>query len=346
MKGIGKVTNPREGEVLETWDNVFFDVKGLTHPPDRVVAFIRFFPSVDGDRLRDGRRYRKVYSLKDRYTILESRFPQYLVYDPVFDEYLCEVPYSDIKFLHDPVNFLREIRLRKRRPDNLTLKALKFAELLKENSNIPWSSIGISGSVMIGMHKQSSDIDILIYGSRNCLSVYENLKTLLKDEGPVKPYGEEGLRKLFLFRYKDTHMSYEDFKRVESRKVTQGIFEDRDFFIRFVKNFEENDERYGEFTYRKAGWAKVKARIIDSSDSIFTPCRYRIDDVEILSGKKVNPIVEISSFRGRFCDQAREGEEIIAQGKLERAKESGDSQHYYRLLLGDAPSDYMILADG
>ncbi|MEM2875842.1 MAG: hypothetical protein QXL67_02685, partial [Candidatus Bathyarchaeia archaeon] len=76
--------NPREGEVLETWDNIFFDVKGLIHPPDRIVAFIRFFPSADGDRVKDGKKYRKVYSLKDRYRLLEDSLSKYLVYDPVF----------------------------------------------------------------------------------------------------------------------------------------------------------------------------------------------------------------------------------------------------------------------
>jgi predicted nucleotidyltransferase len=39
----------REGDLIETRSNAFFDVKGLVHPPRKVVAFIRFFPNPKGD---------------------------------------------------------------------------------------------------------------------------------------------------------------------------------------------------------------------------------------------------------------------------------------------------------
>ncbi|MEM2875841.1 MAG: hypothetical protein QXL67_02680, partial [Candidatus Bathyarchaeia archaeon] len=229
--------------------------------------------------------------------------------------------------------------------DGLSLKAIELAETLKEGSRIPWSGIGISGSVMVGMHNQSSDIDITVYGSKNCLSVYKTLRDLVEVNESVKPYDEEDLKRLFLFRYRDTCMRYEDFKRVESRKVTQGKFKGRDFFVRLVKNVDEESERYGTTLYRRVGWARLKARVVDCSDALFTPCRYQIDDVAVLSGKKVEPILEVASFRGRFCDQAREDETILSQGKLERVEKLGGYQPYYRLLLGGEPSDYMILAN-
>ena len=78
----------REGDLLETGDNVLFDVKGLVHPSNRVVAFLRYVPDPDGDRERAGTRYRKVYALSERYALLRQAFPQYLVYDSVFNERL------------------------------------------------------------------------------------------------------------------------------------------------------------------------------------------------------------------------------------------------------------------
>jgi predicted nucleotidyltransferase len=90
------------------------------------------------------------------------------------------------------------------------------------------------------------------------------------------------------------------------------------------------------------GYAKIKARVIYDSQMIFTPCHYKIDDLKIVEGSTTEPIQEIVSFRGRFCEQARNGETVMAQGKLEKVQRKG-AQEYYRLLLGNKVSDYMIL---
>ena len=76
--------------------------------------------------------------------------------------------------------------------------------------------------------------------------------------------------------------------------------------------------------------------------SIPFPSRYKVEEVKTLEGSSIEPIEEIVSFRGRFCDQARNGEFVIAQGKVERLKEGNCEK--LRLLLGKQVSDYMILA--
>jgi predicted nucleotidyltransferase len=64
--------------------------------------------------------------------------------------------------------------------------------------------------------------------------------------------------------------------------------------------------------------------------------------VQVLEGVE-KPISEIASFRGRFCEQAENGEVVVAQGKLERMQNKA-GQVRFRLLLGNKPSDFMILA--
>ena len=78
----------REGDFIETFDGNIFDVKGLVHPSDKVIAFIRYTPDQKGERKRDGTIYRKMYPLSERYQLLRERFPQYLIHDPVFNEWL------------------------------------------------------------------------------------------------------------------------------------------------------------------------------------------------------------------------------------------------------------------
>ncbi|MEM2936026.1 MAG: hypothetical protein QW231_02490, partial [Candidatus Bathyarchaeia archaeon] len=220
--------------------------------------------------------------------------------------------------------------------------ALTFIELLKEAGNIPWIKLGISGSILVRLHTPTSDIDPIIYGSESCRKVHASLKTLLEDgKSPVKAYDLEGLKGLFDFRSGDTTMFFEDFVRTESRKALQGKFRGRDYFVRCVKDWDEVTERYGTVRYRAEGYAKIKAQVTDDSEAIFTPCRYGIENVEILEGVHLEPIKEIASFRGRFCEQAKTGERVVAQGKVERVQGAEEGVHY-RLLLGNKKSDFMV----
>ncbi|MGQ9459848.1 MAG: hypothetical protein ACUVRA_01265 [Candidatus Bathyarchaeaceae archaeon] len=333
----------REGDLVETTDGILFDVKGLVHPPSRVVAFLRYVPDPKGDRERDGITYRKVYALSERYALLKQVFQQYLVYDPVFDESLCEVPFEAIKRHFRPVDYLQRLR-RQDELDEVESQALHFMELLKEGANVSWSNLGISGSILVKLYAQTSDIDPVVYGSENCYKVYSALGSLLDNrESSVRSYGLEELKELFDFRSKDTATRFEDFVRTESRKRLQGKFMGRDYFIRFVKDWNEIEEKYGAILYRSVGYAKIKATIVDDSEAIFTPCHYKIGNVEILEGTSIESIEEIVSFRGRFCEQARNGETVIAQGKIERLQKAEGREHY-RLLLGNKASDHMILA--
>jgi predicted nucleotidyltransferase len=333
----------REGDFVETSENSFFDVKGFVHPPGRIVAFIRYFPDEKGERKKDRAAYGKVYSFSERYKLLKSRFPEYVVYDPVFDETVCEVPEKDIRKRYDPIEELSQLRTSEN-PGMLEEKAVHLVEKLKEKSNVRWNAFGISGSILVGLHETESDIDPIVYGSDNCRRVHSGLRELLKEpDSRVKPYGEGELKGLFGFRSKDTVMSFKEFVRTESKKVFQGKFAGTDYFVRFVKDWNEIHEEYGDVQYRNVGYAKVKATVADDSESIFTPCTYVLEEATVLNGPKHAQIEEIASFRGRFCDQARNGDKIVAQGKVEKVTNMKENRDYLRLLIGNKPSDYMIV---
>jgi len=332
----------REGDMIESEANLIFDVKGLVHPPNRIVAFIRYFPDEEGNRTRKGKSFGKVYSLPRRYSLLRERFPEYLVYDPVFDETFCEVPVENVRKIYKPNEKLQELRTSENL-DPLLGKTLQFAQVLKENATVDWNALGISGSILVGLQTADSDIDVIVYGSENCRRVYSALRNMFQNgHENVKAYTREEMKVLFDFRSKDTAIGFEDFVRMESRKVMEGKFEETDYFVRFVKDWNEIDENYGDVQYKNIGNARVEATVIDDSESTFTPCTYKVENVNVLEGVDVGPIGEITSFRGRFCEQARKGETVVAQGKVERVTNRKDSEHL-RLLVGGKHSDHIVL---
>ena len=336
----------REGDLIRTENNVIFDVKGLVHPPDRVIAFPRYIPSATGTRGSGKDMYGKVYNLAERFKYLQQNAPDLIVHDTVFDENLCEVPVDTIKRRYDPIEKLALLRTSKRL-EPLEKKAVRLTEDLKEAACIPWSAIGISGSVLVGLYTAESDLDPIVYGVDACRKAYAALEHLLRDgDSHFKRYSRDGLQALFDFRSKDTFMGFEDFARVESRKAFQGMFEGVDYFVRFVKDWNEVGEQYGDVCYRNSGYAKITATVADDAEALFTPCTYKLKNVTVVEGAKLEPISEIASFRGRFCEQAKKGEAVTAQGKVERVTNKKTGQEHYRIILGNKPADYMVLSRG
>lgn len=332
----------REGDFIESSDRLIFDVKGLVQPPNRVVAFIRYVPDPNGDRRRNKEAYRKVYPLAERYELLRKKYPMYIVFDHVFGECIGEVPIRDIKRHYDPSTKLGELQ-KSRDLDPVEATALDFIEFLKEWTGIAWNKLGISGSILVGMHSSNSDIDVIVYGTENGLCAYETLrKRFTVKQLELQAYATGDLKQLYEARKEDTVMRWNEFLKTERRKILQGKFRGRDFFIRLVKDWDEVKERYGDIHYTSVGYARIVARITDDSDAIFTPCRYGIDSIKVLKGRKIEPLKEIVSFRGRFCEQARLGEKVEAQGKIEKVQPK-NSPAYYRLLLGGKPTDYMAI---
>jgi len=335
----------REGDFVETRQGLVFDVKGLLHPPGRVIAFLRYYPSETGERTRNGMKYQKVYSLDERFSVLMERFPTYVYFDKVYDSIMQGVPVRDIAVLHQPTKKLAEMSRNRENLDEFRRDSLEFCEILSKSAGVPISKLGLSGSVLVGLHTSKSDIDVMVYGSGDCLAVHEAIGSLFrKSSSCVRPYNEDELRRLFSFRASDTFTKWDSFLKTEKRKRLQGVFKKREYFLRFIKDWSEMKENYGDVTYRSLGQATIKAKVANDDEALFTPCAYKISDVEVIEGReaKETTIDEVSSFRGRFCEVAKKGERIIARGKLELASDKSGLE-YSRVLIGREKEDFLAL---
>lgn len=337
-----------ESHYLETVEGLFFAVKGLVHPPDRFLAVLRYAPDPAGERELAGLRYRRLYHFAEQEALLQERFPHYLAFDPVCRATLQSVPRSHIKQVFDPRVRLQQLRGLAGR-DPVAENCVAFADVLQRESGAPPSAFGVSGSVLMGLHRPASDLDMTVYGAEAGWAVRQALQRLFAAGAypDLNRLDGAGQQTLYAERVTDTHMAFEDFVAVERRKVNQGEFRGRPYFLRFVLTPAENDEKYGDYLYEPDGRATVLARVIDDRGSLFTPCRYALGAVEFLAGTPSADLCEIVSFRGRFCEQAAVGDAVRAVGTVEKvlpARRTGTA--WRRLLLGNAAEDTMILGGG
>jgi len=329
----------REGDFVETSDRLFFDVKGLLHPPDRVVAYLRYYPHDQGERLRGGIRYAKVYELSKRRLLLERRWPHYLYYDDVYGRELQGVPLERVLTLYDPSQGPSRLQDLEQK-DPLQATAIELVKMLTDESGVTQPRFGVSGSLLVDLHSPESDIDIIVYGKEAAKRVQETLFALLQDGNQFRRYETPDLTTLYTRRRLRRAIRFRDFVLQERRKAFQGKFMRRDYFIRCVKDWGEVSGRYGDTQYRSLGRCTVSAKIKDDEEGLLTPCRYVLEQVRVLAGLRSRLPSEIVSFRGRFAEQTRAGERIIARGTLESVH-SEETQHF-RLVVGEGLTDILM----
>lgn len=334
-----------EGYYIETRDRLFFAIKGFEHPPDRWIGVLRYAPDTErGDRINRGESYRRLYRFSEQEEFIEAAYPLYRIFDPVFQITVQSVPRSQVQRIFNPSLRLQELA-QTRAGKEIEKDAIAFARLLWKESSIPWPSLGITGSLLIGLHTELSDVDIAVFGMQHCRKVYQTLRKLLDNQtiGDLCRLDIEDIKELYVQRAVDTRMTFDEFAGLEMNKVNQGRFRGRTYFIRFIKEPTEAGEAYGNRYYTPLGRAAIRASIADDQERIFTPCRYLLSDVQGLENAVPPDLDEIVSFRGRFCEQAQKGDSVIAWGTLECVQNNqGETRH--RLLIGNSPKDLMTMA--
>ena len=339
-----------EGDYIETKNsNLFFDVKGLLHPNDRKICFLRFYPHPEGDRIKNGINYKKIYNLGERYSLLRKLYPKYLFPSKEFDMEIQGVFNNDINKIYTPRDCLQAL-FEKENLSTIEKYSKNLCELFLNKGNITEDSLGITGSVMIGLNKEDSDIDIIIYGTESSLNFQENMPDLLAESNQFRMYNREDYKSHYEWRVGGSDISFNEFMRSEQRKTHQGKFHGNHFFIRYIKSPNDWKGTYYDYQYKNYGRIKIKVLVTDATDSIFTPCSYRIKTLKLLENKStlkkfnLEDILEINSFRARFCEQAKEGETVKVEGKLEQVNYKNKLE-YLRILLTDQTKDKMLIVN-
>ena len=212
-------TERLEGDYIETAEGLLFAVKGVHHPPGLTIAYLRYMPNPKGERVRNGRRYDRLYDLEHTEDILRRNFPQYL--NRIGKKYLTlqSVPSEYIFRRYDPREKLREII---ERPEgDLQKTVAKLAESL-QNKGVSCKAIGVSGSLLINLARSDSDVDIIVYGMENGRKAYESLRELRRVTNWITAYDEENVTGVVCSRWADSGLDLKKLVSLEIQKILHG----------------------------------------------------------------------------------------------------------------------------
>lgn len=332
-----------EGYFLTTKENLVFDVKGISHPADRIIAFVRYVPVEFGLEDKPQRKtHLKLYALADRYDFLKKNFPDYLFQDPMGRGLLQAVTKDRISKIHDPTIRLEEI-IEKNEKDSLETKTSEFAQYLLNSSSIEKKYLGVSGSILVNLHTKYSDLDFVVYGRKNGLKLYNAMSELFHSEPKFRRYNRDNLGELWVNRGQTKQINLASFVIAEKNKLLQGKFEGIDFYIRLVPFPDEVQEPYQKTKIESIDVIEIEATIASDENSIFSPVTYTLEDVSIIHSTKELDVIpdRIFSVRGRYCELAKKDDRVKLKGKLEKVSLNGRTD-FYQLVLGVTPNEYFI----
>lgn len=288
---------PVEGFYVEDADGVIFAVKGILHPRGKFIVVPRYVPSQTGERGGGGtKRYHKTPS--SAYKLSMDAWPRLRYVDPYLGVELLVMRTGEITGIYDPVLGLVELRRRASTP--LHRACVSLADAL-ESGGLKGENVGVSGSILLGLERGTSDIDLVVYGHAEEKKAVEVLRKL-RAYGhtiPLRGHVPNPMRIPV-----KAHLAH------ERRKLLKGMlnFEGRfvKYLVRCIPFEDEYRERYGEAKHTDGGPMKAEAIIVDDGLGTFLPTRY-----EARSTGPQSLRFDIVSYGGIICEQARRGERVL-----------------------------------
>ena len=361
----------RTRDFIYTTDGLFFASTNYVHPDDRFISFLRYIPDSNGDREKDGKKYRKVTS-DEAYSylkiamgktvlvtgiggltprsitgIIRENHPDYLYFCDVTNVEMMGVPKDKVAEIIKPEERLAELRDafnkgEKLKNPEIMAKLMDVSDFFHYVAGVPYENLGISGSILPGLHKEDvSDIDFVIFGLENHRKA---MKAFRENKGKnvhidevdkditVNGIVDEFWEKVYNKRMKDSSLTMDEFKWYENRKGNRGTINGTLFDILCTKNYDEISGKWGDTVYEPLGIAQIECDIVSALGAFDNPSLYTIENLKILDGVEA-PISEVVSFTHTYAGEVIDGEHVLAKGKVEKVISEGKKDSY-RLVVG------------
>lgn len=293
-------------DFIETAEGLIFAVVSYGPQAGKVGCFLRYVKSGSG--------WQKI-ATEAANRLLAKQYPHYLYHSERYDAEFHAVNVVDIIEHHQPEQRLATL-LQAEACNEIVQRLQRLIPTLVQYGVDP-EILGVTGSLLIGCQKSTSDIDLVVYGREAFHRVRSAVQQAVAN-GELSILDDVLMRDNFERRLGE--LSYDDFAWHESRKFNKAVVEGTKFDIGMVHyQFVEEDERQ----YQKQGVVKLVSQVIDDQFSFDFPARYILDD-EVIS--------EVMVMTQTYVGQAKTGEKIEVSGAVECEAATGQC----RLIVGSS----------
>ncbi len=324
---------PADGDTFVTEDGFIFNTFGYEHPEDRVFAFLKYIPAklkalFNVQMLKRTWNYgctklfraEKLYTAQNYKTFIEvfrQNFPDYLYYCYLRNKELISAPLNLIDSVFVPSERLANLSEMKKH-DSLQKLALELIKMLSEESSVDLDDFGIHGSIALNMHSPVSDIDFVVYGSKNFRLVEATIARLVNAG----------------------KLSYIISNRLNAARKFQGRYKGKIFMYNATRKPKEIKTWYGMARFSSIDHVRFLCTVSDDTEAIFRPATYKIANYKPLDTSSELMLDKIPdrviSNIGCYRNVARQDSEMKVAGQLERVEEIKTSAVNYQVVIGTA----------
>lgn len=253
---------------------------------ERIGCVLRYVPDTRGERVGPaGKRYRK-YDFEDAYRKIAQEKPAYA-------GLVQRIPVKDLCRVFKPDEEIGRISA-----------AHPRVKILLDLLSLPQGTVGCTGSLLCGLENESSDIDMVVYGT-HWFDAQARVKKGIESK-KIEGMSPELWRKVYDKRKPD--IPYDAFVLHEQRKWNRGQIDGTYFDILYTRSYD----RLGGAPSGKGevlGKQTIEATVTDASLAFDNPAVYTV---------KHDEISRVLSFTHTYSGQALAGETIEACGVVEQ----------------------------
>ncbi|EIC31176.1 hypothetical protein [Methylomicrobium album] len=281
-------------DFIETAEGLLFAVVDPHLEQGKALCFLRYINA-------EGHWHKQ--ATDEANAFLYRNHPHYLHYSPILDARLHAVDVERIVRHHRPKDRFRHI-MRQFRHDPVERDVFELGELLRQQG-VDLNRIGITGSVLVGVQKASSDIDLVCYGSEVFHRCRAGVSALIEQDR-LQDLSDRDWQASY--RRRNCSLSFEEYVWHEKRKFNKALVNGRKFDLSWVEQNESDRPQ----RYQKLEPVTLTCRITDDEQAFGYPSVYRIEH---------DSIAAIVCFTATYAGQARKGETVEVAGMLERNAE-------------------------
>ncbi len=248
---------------------------------DAVHGFLRYVPDKRGERMMPGgSRYRKL-GFDEAQTLMESF--------GCYNRGLCAISFEEISEVKHPYEYV----------ERSTDAAVEQIVEMLEGYGVSRRKMGVTGSRLVGLEAETSDIDFVLYGTPSFARGRQALRSAIQS-GEMPPIDARMWRRIY--RKRSPELSFSEFVLHEKRKWNRGMIGTRYFDLLFVRDFDEiNVEPLGT----DDAYATIRAKVTGAEYAFDSPAIYTIEH---------ETVQKVLSYTHTYAGQAFEDEILEARG--------------------------------